>query len=50
MDTTKIDYKLYRMRVFLEDNPMQNVKNRINALKLLYKNILLMENEICDVT
>ncbi len=48
MDTTKIDYKLYRMRVFLEDNPMQDVKKRIAALKLLYKNILLMEPEICE--
>lgn len=47
MDTNNIDYKLYRMRVFLEDNSMQNVKNRINALKLLKKNILLMEDEIC---
>lgn len=46
METTKIDAKLVEMRAFLEKGTMQNVNERKKALKLLYKNIKLMQPEI----
>ena len=37
-----------KQREKLLQNPLQEPKNRVKALKKLKKNILLMENEICD--
>lgn len=36
------------LRAKLENNPLKNYKNRKKALKRLYKNIKLLENEIAD--
>lgn len=47
MEKSKIDKQILDMRAFLESSPMQNVKNRIAKLKLLYKNIKSMQPEIC---
>ena len=48
MEKNSLDEKVALMRSFLEENSMQNVNNRIKSLKLLYKNIKSMQNEICE--
>jgi len=40
--------EIQKQKEYLSVSAFKNVKNRIKALKLLYKNIKLLEKEICD--
>lgn len=48
MDNQLILEKIDNQRKFLDENPMLDYKKRIEALKLLYKNIKLMSVDIYD--
>ena len=48
MDNQSILEKIDTQRKFLDENPMLDYKKRIDALKLLYKNIKLMAGDIYD--
>ena len=48
MDNQSILEKIDNQRKFLDENPMLDYKKRIEALKLLYKNIKLMSVDIYD--
>ena len=48
MDNQSILEKIDTQRKFLDENPMLDYKKRIDALKLLYKNIKLMSGDIYD--
>ena len=48
MDNQSILEKIGTQRKFLDENPMLDYKKRIDALKLLYKNIKLMSGDIYD--
>lgn len=48
MDSQSILEKINTQRKYLIENSMLDYKNRIESLKLLYKNIKLMSNEIYD--
>lgn len=48
MDNQSILEKIDNQRKFLDKNPMLDYKKRIEALKLLYKNIKLMSVDIYD--
>ena len=48
MDNQSILEKIDTQRKFLDENPMLDYKKRIEALKLLYKNIKLMSVDIYD--
>lgn len=48
MDNQSILEKIDNQRKFLDENPMLDYKKRIEALKLLYKNIKLMSGDIYD--
>ena len=48
MDKDVILSKLASQRQLLENNPLKHYKNRKKALKRLYKNIKLMQDEICE--
>ena len=48
MDREEIIAKVKLQRESLATNPLRNYKYRIEMLKLLYKNIKEMEQEICD--